>query len=196
MKPAHRQTKFRLIASLSAVAVVAAVPDRAMAAKNGDRRQSVRSSQRGVQTSSTRSAQGGTSGVFTVDRGTNREGNRATNRSRRGCPTASSPRLVATVDQCRVDRGARGSGQHARTATVVYFGVVRNNPKANVNSSDPDGQGQGGGRTPHRCTWSRTSAAVRSSAREVDRNLELLDKQVKEANAGVRATRRTQDPTS
>ena len=208
----HRITdrrKFRLIASLSAVAVVAAgTATVALAAKNGDPAPVsafVRIEEVGKNVVNPKVQQGGTSGVFTVDCGTNENGKRS----------ADNP-----VAQPGVDHGAQHVHDFVGNQSIsadstdetledsettckngdkssYFWPVVRINPKANVNSSgsSPSKVKEAGG--PHvTCpSVSNRLPAVPQQARgEVDRNLELLEKQVKEANDRVARNENPSDP--
>ncbi|WP_030481045.1 DUF1996 domain-containing protein [Lentzea albidocapillata] len=192
--------KFRLIASLSAVAVVAAgTATVALAAKDGDPAPAsafVRIEQVGKNVVNPKVQQGGTSGVFTVDCGTNEKGKFSADNpvAQPGLPHGAQHvhdfvgNLSISAES--TDESLEDSETTCKNGdkSSYFWPVVRINPKANVNSSgsSPDKVKEAG--TPHVTCPSvkdRLPAVPQQASGEVDRNLELLDKQLKEANDRV-----------
>ncbi|SMC78011.1 DUF1996 domain-containing protein [Lentzea albidocapillata] len=208
----HRITdrrKFRLIASLSAVAVVAAgTATVALAAKNGDPAPAgafVRIEQVGKNVVNPKVQQGGTSGVFTVDCGTNENGKRSADNPvaqpglHHGAQHVHDFVGNQSISADSTDETLEDSDTTCKNGdkSSYFWPVVRINPKANTNSSgsSPDKIKEAG--TPHVTCPSvkdRLPAVPQQASGEVDRNLELLDKQLKEANDRVARNENPGDP--
>ncbi|PWK83813.1 uncharacterized protein DUF1996 [Lentzea atacamensis] len=208
----HREAdrrKFRLIASLSAVAVVAAgTATVALAAKDGEPAPVgafVRIEQVAKNVVTPKVQQNGASGVFTVDCGTNESGKFSADNpvAQPGLPHGAQHvhdfvgNLSISADSS--DESLADSETTCKNGdkSSYFWPVVRINPKANVNSSGsgPDKIKEAG--APHIACPSvkdRLPAVPQQARGEVDRNLELLDKQLKEANDRVARNENPGDP--
>jgi hypothetical protein len=208
----HRETdrrKFRLIASLSAVAVVAAgTATVALAAKDGEpapRSAFVPIEQVNKNVVTPKVGQNGAGGVFTVDCGTNEKGKFSADNPvaqpglQHGAQhvhdfvgnlsisaESTDESLVDSETTCR--NGDRSS---------YFWPVVRINPKANPASSgsNPD-KVKETGPAEVACPGiaDRLPAVPQRVREEVTRNLQLLEQQLKEANERVARGENPGDP--
>ncbi|MCX2948925.1 DUF1996 domain-containing protein [Lentzea sp. NEAU-D7] len=208
----HRVTdrrKFRLIASLSAVAVVAAgTATAALAARNGDPAPLsafVRIDQVTSNVVNPKLQQGGTSGVFTVDCGTNENGKFSADNPvaqpglRHGAQHVHDFVGNLSISAESTDESLEDSDTTCRNGdrSSYFWPVVRINPKANVNSSGSSPEKikeAGGAEVACPSVKDRLPAVPQQARDEVTRNLALLDQQVKEASDRVARNENPGDP--
>jgi hypothetical protein len=208
----HREAdrrKFRLIASLSAVVVVAAgTATVALAAKNGDPAPVgafVPIEKVAENVVNPKVQQGGAKGVFTVDCGTNDNGKFSADNPvaqpglKHGAQHVHDFVGNLSISADSTDESLEDSETTCKNGdkSSYFWPVVRINPKANVNSSgsSPDKIKEAGpGEIACPSVKDRLPAVPQQARDEVNRNLELLDKQVKEANDRVAKNENPGDP--
>jgi hypothetical protein len=201
--------KFRLIASLSAVAVVAAgTATVALAAKNGDPAPVgafVPIEKVAANVVNPKVQNGGASGVFTVDCGTNEGGKFSADNPvaqpglKHGAQHVHDFVGNLSISADSSDESLEDSETTCKNGdrSSYFWPVVRINPKANVNSSgsSPDKIKEAGpAEIACPSVKDRLPAVPQQARAEVDRNLELLDKQLKEANDRVARNENPGDP--
>jgi len=201
--------RFRLIASLSAVAVVAVgTATVALAAKDGAPAPVgafVPIEKVASNVADPKVRQGGSSGVFTVDCGTNENGKFSADNPvaqpglKHGAQHVHDFVGNLSISADSTDESLEDSDTTCKNGdqSSYFWPVLRINPKANVNSSgsSPDKLKEAGG-AEIACPSARDRLpAVPQQARdEVNRNLDLLDKQVQEANDRVARNENPGDP--
>ncbi|MFC3890195.1 DUF1996 domain-containing protein [Lentzea rhizosphaerae] len=208
----HREAdrrKFRLIASLAAVAVVAAgTATVALAAKNGDPAPVgafVPIEKVAANVVNPKVQNGGASGVFTVDCGTNENGKFSADNPvaqpglKHGAQHVHDFVGNLSISADSTDESLEDSDTTCKNGdkSSYFWPVVRINPKANVNSSgsNPDKIKEAGpAEIACPSVKDRLPAVPQQAKDEVNRNLELLDKQVKEANDRVARNENPGDP--
>ncbi|MFJ8962584.1 DUF1996 domain-containing protein [Lentzea sp. NPDC102401] len=201
--------KFRLIASLSAVVVVAAgTATAALAARDGEpaplgmftRIEEVKAN---VVTPEVR--QNGAGGVFTVDCGTNENGKFSADNPvaqpglRHGAQHVHDFVGNLSISAESTDESLAESGTTCRNGdrSSYFWPVVRINPKANPNSvgsSQEKLKEAGGAEVACPAVADRMPAVPQQARNEVTKNLELLDQQLKEANDRVARNENPGDP--
>ena len=201
--------KFRLIATLSAVAVVAAgTATVALAAKNGDPAPVgafVPIEKVAANVVNPKVQKGGASGVFTVDCGTNENGKFSADNPvaqpglKHGAQHVHDFVGNLSISADSSDESLEESDTTCKNGdkSSYFWPVVRINPKANVNSSgsNPDKVKEAGpAEVACPSVKDRLPAVPQQAKDEVNRNLELLDKQVKEANDRVAKNENPGDP--
>ncbi|WP_198680904.1 DUF1996 domain-containing protein, partial [Lentzea terrae] len=201
--------KFRLVATLSAVAVVGAgTATVALAARDGEPAPVtafVRIEEVKPNVVAPKVRQGGAGGVFTVDCGANENGKFSADNpvAQPGLPHGAqhvhdfvgnlSISAESTDDSLADSETTCKNGDKSS----YFWPVVRINPKANQNSSgsNPDKVKEAG--APHIACPSvsdRLPAVPQQARGEIDRNLQLLDQQLKEANDRVARNENPADP--
>ncbi|KJK48674.1 hypothetical protein UK23_16365 [Lentzea aerocolonigenes] len=201
--------RFRLIASLSAVAVVAVgTATVALAAKDGEPapvRAFVSIDEVAANVVNPKVQQGGTSGMFTVDCGTNENGKFSADNPvaqpglKHGAQHVHDFVGNLSISADSTDESLEDSDTTCTNGdrSSYFWPVVRINPKANVSSSgsSPDKLKEtGGGEIACPSVKDRLPAVPQQARDEVNRNLELLDKQVTEASDRVARNENPGDP--
>ncbi|MGZ3146485.1 DUF1996 domain-containing protein [Lentzea chajnantorensis] len=208
----HREAdrrKFRLIASLSAVAVVAAgTATVALAAKDGDpapRSAFVPIEQVNKNVVNPKVGQNGAAGVFTVDCGTNENGKFSADNPvaqpglQHGAQHVHDFVGNLSISADSSDESLEDAETTCRNGdrSSYFWPVVRINPKANPGSSgsSPDKiKETGPGEVACPGVADRLPAVPQRVRDEVTKNLQLLEQQLKEANDRVARTDNPGDP--